>query len=111
MNSPGDTSAVSAEITRYCLHGRELYVQDLKAALNVRATRVRQGGRDEEDAESTDRWASTPSSAGQRAIHLGRHHKGWAVVPPTGLQRSVAAANTQLKQKLAVSPPARLLLC
>lgn len=76
--------------------------QDLKAELHTRLTKVRQGGRDEDDNEPTDSWTSKASSAGQRAIHLGRQHKGWAVVPPTGLQRSVAAASAQLKQKLGV---------
>ena len=63
---------------------------------------VRQTGREEEPHAPTDKWTSQASTAGQRAIHIGRHHKGWAIVPPTGLQRSVAAANLHLKQNLAV---------
>lgn len=62
---------------------------------------VRQGGKEEEDSnEPTDSWTAEASTAGQRALHLNRYHKGWAVVPPTGLQRAVAAASGYLKQNL-----------
>lgn len=70
----------------------------------MRLTAVRQSGNEDDEAgEPTDSWTSEANTAGQRAIHLSQHHKGWALVPPTGLQRSVAAANKHLKQKLAVS--------
>lgn len=76
-------------------------LQDLSAELSVRLIVVRQGGKEEEDSnEPTDSWTSEASTAGQRAIHLSQYHKGWAVVPPTGLQRAVAAASGYLKQNL-----------
>ena len=68
---------------------------------------VRQTGRQEELHAPTDKWTSRASTAGQRAIHIGRHHKGWAIVPPTGLQRSVVAASLHLKQNLAVGSRVR----
>ena len=65
---------------------------------------MRQSGKEEEDVKGpTDSWTSEASTAGQRAIHLGQYHKGWAVVPPTGLQRSVAAASKHLTAKQTVS--------
>ena len=71
--------------------------------LATRLTVVRQAGRGEDDAEEpTDKWTAEASTAGQRAIHLAKHHKGWAIVPPTGLQRSAAVANKHLKQNIAV---------
>jgi len=71
--------------------------------LATRLTVVRQSGRGEEAAEeATDKWTAEASTAGQRAIHLGEHHRGWAVVPPTGLQRSAAVANKHLKQNIVV---------
>ena len=76
-------------------------LQDLSAELSIRLIVVRQGGKEEEDSnQPTDSWTSEASTAGQRAIHLSRYHKGWAVVPPTGLQRAVAAASGYLKQNL-----------
>jgi hypothetical protein len=78
------------------------WLQALGVELSTRLTVVRQTGREEEGEEPTDKWTAEASTAGQRAIHLGKHHKGWAVVPPTGLQRSAAVANKHLKQNLAV---------
>ena len=82
-----------------------MLLQELSSKLNVRLTAVRQSGKEEEEnVQPDDSWTAEASTAGQRAIHLGCHHKGWAVVPPTGLQRSVAAASAHLNQKLAVWP-------
>lgn len=78
------------------------FVQDLAAELTARLIVVRQSGREEESHAPTDRWTEEASTAGQRAIHIGWQHKGWAIVPPTGLQRQVAVASTHLKQNLQV---------
>ena len=72
------------------------------AKLSTSFMLVRQPGSGDADLP-TDQWTSHTDTAGQRAIHLDKLHKGWAVVPPPGLQKSVAVAR-QLRQNLMVSP-------
>ena len=82
----------------YSLKGHSLLLQGRSVELATRLIVVRQGGREEVDAP-TDKWTSDNSTIGQRALHLQKYHKGWALLPPTGLQKNVAAAK-QLRDNL-----------